>query len=186
MADCASYDCGQDFPTRVQTGCNTKFRGGSNKAIMFRCGESVDPDSPTLSDDVQAIIDAGNAAVLTSIQINVDAPSPVTGPSLVGCVPDGFITNDHTITLVDRNVTPEVNDFYNSILRDFGAEIGGLMFYECDADRVTYYDIALSLQGGRVFPVGKTELQRYEFSLVGQDDELPAIITTEIAAFTNA
>lgn len=176
MADCASYDCGQDFPQYTQVGCNTKFKGGANVIRLLRCGEDVDPDSPTFAADIQAILDAGNGAKISSVKVNIDAPSSVTGPSLVGCVPDTFISADHTITLVDRNVTPESRDFYNDIFVNFGGEVGGVIISECDAQRTTYYDMAMTLSGGRVFPDQNTDLQRWELTLTGRSTVLPYII----------
>jgi len=183
MADCPSYCAGADFPAYPAATCNTKFRGGVPQAVLIGCNNSVDPDSPTLAADINALISAGNAALLTNLKINIDAPSPITGPSLVGCVSDTLISNDHTITFIDRNVTQDTVDYYNDILANFGGEIGGMIIYECDADRITYYNMALSMSGGRVVPDQNTDLQRFEWSFAGRSLLLPVIRDTPAGVF---
>lgn len=184
MANCPSYCAGSDFPEYpTGIGCNTKFTGGVPQAVLIGCNNSVDPDSPTLGADINALITGGNAALLSNLKINVDAPSAVTGPSFVGCVPDTFITSDHTITFIDRNVTEGTVDYYNDILSNFGGEIGGMILYECGADRITYYDMALSMSGGRVIPEQDNDLQRFEWTFTGRSPLLPVIRDTPAGVF---
>ena len=54
MANCPSYDCGQDFPVYTVSGCTTKYKGGVNAAVILRCGiELSDPSDGT---EINALI----------------------------------------------------------------------------------------------------------------------------------
>lgn len=182
MANCPSYDCGQEFPTYTISGCSTKYKGGANAAVFIRCGSSVsDPSDGT---EIQNLIDAGNAVVVNNLKVNWDAPSAVTTPSYVGCVPDTLATQDWSITVIDRNVTAEASDFYGSLIRDFGGELGGIIIRDCGSNRVHYVDEALTVAGGPVMPDQDTDIQRYELTLTYRSEDFPVIASVPAGIFT--
>ena len=182
MANCPSYDCGQDFPSYTIAGCSTKYKGGANAAVFIRCGSDVaDPSDGT---EINALITAGNAVVVNNLKINWDAPSAVTTPSYVGCVPDTLATQDWSITVIDRNVTAEASDFYGSIIRDFGGELGGIIIRDCGSTRVHYFNEALTMAGGPVMPDQDTDIQRYELTLTCRSDDFPTIADVPAGVFT--
>lgn len=182
MANCPSYDCGQEFPTYTISGCSTKYKGGANAAVFIRCGSSVsDPSDGT---EIQNLIDAGNAVVVNNLKVNWDAPSAVTTPSYVGCVPDTLATQDWSITVIDRNVTAEASDFYGSLIRDFGGELGGIIIRDCGSNRVHYVDEALTVAGGPVMPDQDTDIQRYELTLTYRSEDFPVIASIPAGIFT--
>lgn len=159
MANCPSYDCGgTDFPDYILTGCTTKFKGGVNALVVVQCGyDIVDPSDAT---EINALIAAGNARSIANISATWDAPSAVTGPSYVGCVPDTMVTQDWSLEITDRNVTQEAAEFWGALMVSFGGEIGGLLFRDCGNDRVVYINEAITLAGGPTMP-GSTDFQRF-------------------------
>lgn len=182
MANCPSYDCGQDFPSYVMSGCTTKYKGGSNASVIIRCGyEVADPSDGT---EINALIDAGNAAAISNLKINWDAPSAVTTPSYVGCVPDTLATQDWSMTFIDRNVTAEASEFYGALIRDFGGEIGGIIVRDCGAGRVHYINEAITMSGGPVMPDQDTDIQRYELTLNWRSDDFPEIASSPADVWT--
>lgn len=170
MANCPSYDCGQDFPVYTVSGCTTKYKGGVNAAVILRCGiELSDPSDGT---EINALIAAGNAAAVSNVSVTWDAPSAVTGPSYVGCVPDTMVTQDWSFEFVDRNVTQEASEFWSGIVRDFGGEIGGILFRDCGNDRAVYIDEAITIAGGPTMP-GSTDFQRFVLTGTYQTLDFP-------------
>lgn len=182
--DCPSY-CGDAFPEYTQPECNTKFKGGANQVVFLKCNTSfnTDLDAAAMGTAINGLIDTGLAALISNVKFNYDAPSAVTAPSYVGCVPDTFATNDWSFTLVDRNVSAESRAFYQAIIDDFSGEIGGMLVYECANDRMQYIPMVLTLNGGPVFPDQDTDFFRYEFSLIGRSNQLPYILDTPTGVF---
>lgn len=182
--DCPSY-CGDAFPTYTQPDCNTKFKGGSNQVVLLKCNTSFNTDlsASAMGTAINSLISQGLATLLTNVKINYDAPSDVTGPSYVGCVPDTYNTSDWSIVLIDRNVSAESREFYQTIRDNFSGEIGGMIIYECANDRAQYFPMVLTLGGGPVLPDQKTDLLRWEFNLTGQSSDFPYILETPDGVF---
>lgn len=158
---CPSYQCADLTAYPEQDSCAT-FKGGSNQLVLFKCGLDVDISNGAA---VAAAIDAGNAIHYTNIDIQWEAPSPVTTPSFVGCVSDIVVGYDHVINFIDRNVQQGAVDHYNSVNSATGFTFGAMLVYECSEDRTSYIDdAAITLQGGRIMP-GNSELQRFAHQL---------------------
>jgi len=62
-------------------------------------------------------------------------------------------------------VTEERRSFGSSVNSANRFPNGGALFYECDAERITYVDTSLSISGGRETGAKSTELQK--FTLTG-------------------
>jgi len=159
MADCPNYNCAgwEDY---VQGTCGETYLGGGASVVLIKCGTTIaDPSDGT---EINNAVTAGNAVVIDDVLITFAAPSAITNDSFVANQPEIVADYDREVSLVDRNVTAQNVEFYNSINSSTGAQIGGMIIYEKEADRVTYVDAAMTGTGGRVFANG--EIQRFEYT----------------------
>ena len=161
MADCPSYNCSDLEAYDPGDSCAT-YNGGVQKVILYKCGLDTDWTNGT---EVQAAINAGDAVLLENVKINWDAPSAETSSSYVACVTDTPSIYNHSVTFIDRNVQSASITFYNSANAATGYTLGGALFWECDAERVTQADYPMLLTGGRVMPDQNTDRQRFEHTL---------------------
>jgi len=165
MAD-GAYPCPNDWLDYEEDDC-ANFASGMSAVILFKPGVvAADIFTTNLVDTtkIQALVDSGDAKILTGIQMSIEAPTPVTAPEYVGCLPDSVVTYDRTYLLKDKKVTPANVKYYNSTNASNGFKVGSMLIYECSADRISYVDTTLTMVGGRISPEG-AERQRFEFTL---------------------
>jgi hypothetical protein len=162
MADCPNYGCSDLVAYDAGDPCLT-YKGGSNKAVLFKCGLDIDVTDGVA---VQAAITSGDAVLLENLKINWDEPSAVTVDPLIGCLTEAVAAYDHSIAFIDRNVQAASIDFYNSA--SSGYTFGEMLVWECDAQRVTHIDVALQLIGGRVFPDQNNAFQHFSFNVTAR------------------
>jgi len=174
-ANCPSYQCSDVEAYPGADSCTT-YKGGSNRIILFKCGLDVDISN---GPEIETAITNGDAIDYKNVKINWDAPSIVTSPSYVGCVPDVPAAYDNSITFIDRNVTSDSVDHYNSANASTGFTFGAALIYECSADRWSYIVAPITLQGGRAFPDQDNDLQRFEHQLIYRSQNAsPRILAT--------
>lgn len=162
MAQCPSYGCSDLVDYDPGNACAT-YKGGANQILFIKCSSDID-DASTGS-EINAAIESGDCILIENVKLNWDEPSAVTVDPLVGCLSETVAAYDHTITMIDRNVTAATIDWYNSANASTGFTFGAAMIWECDAQRVTYIDVPLQLQGGRVFPDQNNALQNHAMTL---------------------
>lgn len=160
--NCPSYQCADLEPYPEADSCAT-YKGGANQIVLLKCGLDTDI---TNGPEVLAAIAAGDAIHYENVKINWDPPTPNTVPSLVGCVTDIVANYSHSITFIDRNVVAGAVDHYNSVNSATGFTFGAALIWECDAERVTYIESPITVQGGRSLPDQPTALQFFEHQLV--------------------
>lgn len=169
MADNPYNFCGEDWEEHTANACFTAS-SGMDAMYFFKPGIDM-ADYTTTTGEVttidvvkmQTLIDAGNAKLVNGLLIGLDAPSAITGPSFIACVPETTITYTRTISIKDRKVDASGVKFWNSINASSGFLGGGALVHECAADRATVIDALMTFSGGRVSPEGD-ELQRFEYT----------------------
>ena len=165
MADNA-FECPSDWlDYEEDVACS--FASGMSAAIFFKPTVTfADIFTTSLVDEskVQALVNAGDAKILSAISLSIEAPTPVTAPEYVGCMPDSVVTYDRTFLLKDKKVTADNVKFWNSVNASNGFKIGSMLMYECSEDRLSYVDTTLTVVGGRLSPEG-AERQRWELVL---------------------
>lgn len=159
MANCPNYNCA-GWEERVEGDCGETFLGGGASAVMVKCGTTI--ADPSDGAEINAAVAAGNAVIINDVLVTFAAPSAITNDSFIANQPEIVADYDREVSFVDRAVTAQNVEFYNSINSSYGAQIGGMIIYEAEADRVTYIDAAMTGTGGRVFANG--EIQRFEFT----------------------
>lgn len=162
-----ALNCGDDWSQYLEN-CDT-FASGMSAAIFFKPGvEEADVLNTGLTapdvNKIQALVFSGDAMLVSGIQMSIEPPSPVTAPSYIGCVPDTAVTYDRTMNIKDPKVNADNITFYNSIQASQRFVIGGVLIYECEADRTTLVIGNMYFNGGRVSPEG-ADRQRFEGTL---------------------
>lgn len=185
MAYCGNlYNCDNTFAEAYVPGeCGEFFLGGISGILLTRCDIVI--ADPSDANEVQTLIDDGDAVLILGIQGQIDTPSGVSVTSYISCVPDIPVTYDRTVTFADRNVTPENVTFYNSINASNGWTNGGALLYQCDAQRVLYVDAPMRLSGGLITPPQNNEMQRFEWTLTYRDQDDPTIHSAPAGIFTS-
>lgn len=174
-ADCPNYQCSDIGIYDPGNSCST-YKGGNNKLLLVKCGVDIDLSSGS---EINSAITAGEAVLIENLKIDWGAPSAVTVPSYVGCVPDVVSTYDHTINITDRNVIPGSIDFWNSAGSATGVTFGAALIWNCSENRVFEVDAQIQIQGGVVNPDQKTDLQRFELTATYQSTNgSPVIMRT--------
>lgn len=176
MANCPSYGCSDLVDYDPGNACLT-YKGGANQILFIKCDSDIDDEST--AEEIETAITNGDAILIENIKLNWDAPSPVTVDPLVGCLTETVAAYDHSVTMIDRNVTAATIDWYNSANASTGFTFGSAMVWECDAQRVTYIDVPLQMQGGRVFPDQNNALQNHAMTLTFRSTKgaMPIIAT---------
>ncbi len=162
MAQCPSYGCSDLVDYDAGNACAT-YKGGANQILFIKCSSTIDDTSTGA--EIESAITAGDVILIENVKLNWDEPSAVTVDPLVGCMTETVAAYDHTVTMIDRNVTAATIDWYNSANASTGFTFGAAMIYECDAQRTTYIDVPLQMQGGRVFPDQNNALQNHAMTL---------------------
>jgi hypothetical protein len=170
MATCPSYYCGDEWGDLPAELCPSRNNGGISFMVLLRCGISREdilsdgqPYAASL-EKVKDLIANNDAKQVPNIQVTIDPPSAVTGNTYDPCNPEQTITYDRTITIVDPNTSEGRRQFWDSVSAVSGFVNGGVLLYECDADRWSYIDASISFSGGRNSPENNGELQRFEIT----------------------
>lgn len=177
MAD--SLTCaGEAWETYDRDDCNTAA-SGIGSAVLFKAGVNPDDvlnEGGTQIDvtKMQALVNAGDATIITGVQMSIEPPTAITVPTYRACdVENRPVGYDRVLNLKDPKVSAQNVSFYNSINAVNNVILGGALLLECNADRITYVDAAIRATGGRVSPEA-LDAQRFEFTLsYRQNDDAP-------------
>lgn len=166
MATCSNYNCDSLTDHEVSNeSCLGPRNGGSAQLIIFDCGITV--TDPTDGTEINNLINAGSAYLVENVKAGLDAPSPVTIPSVTSCGSDRVINLDYTGTIEDYTVTEtNTSAFWGPLAK--GRTMGAMMLYLCEQDgyanKIVWIDAEISFSGGLVVPNVNTEAIRYELS----------------------
>lgn len=159
MADCIDFNC-PALPSHTLSDCGEIATGGVSAALLVKCG--IDITDPSDDVEIDALILAGDAIVVSNIKVGVDAASPIEIDPVVSCAPPKIVNYDRTGTWLDANVNAANVTFYNDTLID--RSFGGMLLYECGQDMVTYINAEIIFSGSRVIPNDSNDAQRFEAS----------------------
>jgi hypothetical protein len=179
MSNCIDYNC-SDLEDHLLNDCGEELPGGSNQMVILDCDHTV--TDPTNGTTINADISAGRAILVRNVKIGMPAPSPVTVPSNIANQTDKLVNYDRSLTLIDGNINAQNILFYRALLQ--GRTIGGIIFYEVDANQVTWIDAAIKATGGRVFPDSNIEFQRVETTFTWRKLDEPQVYSTPTGVFS--
>ena len=141
-----------------EVACGTLISGGTNAVILLTCDSQLtDASNGT---QINAEIAAGRAFIITGASATLDAASPVTVVSKIGCQPDKVTNYNRVGTYYNPNVTLQNINLHSQI--NAGRTFGGMLIKECVANRVTWIDAALTFQGNRILTATDAEEQRID------------------------
>lgn len=166
--------CSPLQPYPGATACSEFFLGGLRHAIVF----DEAPADPTSEAEIQALIVAGKATLVSDVMISIEAPSATTVDRRVSCAPPAVINYERTAQWQDERATPEVAEFYKSVNGTTGFLAKALMLYECSNGRVQYIESNISFAGGLITPGQDDDLIRWEFELSWKSPQDPVIYET--------
>jgi len=147
-------------PSDESCGPSTQ-KGGIRDLVLFLTELPDDPEDAT---EIQALIDSGDAMYIPDVKVGISEPSPQEVARMRSCSPATVVNYDREFTLMDDDVSPVNVQAYNSINASKGVELLGILMHECGAQRATYIEERISLQGGRIVPDDDTEtLQHFNF-----------------------
>jgi len=177
---CISY-CDEELNPYSPIACDDYKLSGIDAAVVFACGH--EPADPTDGTEIQSIIDAGNAKLVSNVRIGLPAGSPVTQPSPIAGGTDLTINYDRTATIFDANVTENNNAFWNGSLdRRFGA----ILFHNVDADDCFFVNppSGINTQISPVVLDQNTEYRRYEGQFSWRDKDMPSLTASPAGIFS--
>lgn len=179
MSNCIDYNC-SDLETHLLTDCAEELPGGSPQAVLLDCDHTV--TDPTNGTTINADISAGRAILVRNVKISMALPSPVKVPSNIANQTDKIVNYDRSLLMIDGNVNAQNVLFYRSIVQ--GRSLGGMIFYEPDANQVTWIDAAMKAEGGRVFPDSNAEFQRFETTFTWRKLDEPQVYSVPAGVFS--
>ena len=147
-------------PSDESCGPSTR-KGGIRDLVFFLTALPEDPED---KDEIQTLIDSGDAMYIPDVKVGITDPSPVEVARMRSCSPPTVVTYDREFTLMDDDVSPINVKAYNSLNASKGVELRGVLMHECGAERSTFITDRVSLQGGRIVPDDDTDdLQHFSF-----------------------
>lgn len=115
--------------------------------LILECGAVLlDPSDGA---EINALIAANEATLVTDINVSFDVPTAITQPSNIPGQPDQTINYNHTGNLVDDNVNATNVDFYDNL--GDGRQFEGLVLFESSNEgdlKVHWIDSAATFSGG--------------------------------------
>jgi hypothetical protein len=166
---CVSY-CDTSLLEHDLVLCNEYKLGGVSAIIIGSCGtELADPSD---SVEVDALLESGQAQMISDIRFSLPAGSPITVDSPIGCGTSIRINEDRTATLYDANVTDGNSTFYNDINQ---RKIAWILAYLCDSGKVIYITapVGITTSVNFIIPEQNNELQRYEATFSWRNKYIP-------------
>jgi hypothetical protein len=157
-----------------------EFTGGNDAIVIVKRGESFDTQSQS---EVQALIDAGKAVLITGISAGFPAPSPVQVDSNVACEPQTTLTMNRTLDWRHGAVSAENNDAYDSMSRANGFKAGTILMHSCSNGYQYVIEGKIAINGGLVNPMSDEELQEYVYQAAWKSRNNPRIETTSNPIF---
>lgn len=179
---CPEPACTNDWDDLTGDLCPELFDAGMSAMILLKCGvERADLVTGVAPNEVldpalmAALVAAGNAKRIPSVEITMDPPSEVTGKTFDPCNPEAAINYDRTFTINDPNVTEARRKFWDSVKATNSFATGGMLVYECGADRWTYVEKRVYISGGRQSGATNAESQFAVYVAKWRDKNDPEI-----------
>ena len=173
--------CNLGLQPYVNPGCETNYLGGVSSLIIFQNNLPTDPSS---SSEVQALLDSGDAVLLTGLKIGFPEATPITIESRRSCSPEVTVQYDRTITIIDANVEPGNVEFYNSLNNSTGFEAVGALAYQCDAERCQFIDRPINFTGSLIVPDDNNDSQHFSYTGKWKDKGDALIVDAPANIFT--
>lgn len=145
----------------VNPDCEEIYGGGIRSIIIF---QGVLPEDPSNAQDIQDLLDSGDAKLLTGLKVGINEASPVTNPSVRSCSPEVVTTYEREATIMDGNAIAGNVEFYNTLNASTGFEAAGVLLWHCDVDRVQFIDKPTNFTGSFIVPNdNNAEPQHFSF-----------------------
>lgn len=126
---------------------------------MLECDHQITDVSDAAQ--INTELTAGRARHIKRLKAEVPEPAPVEGENVIACGADTILDNfDRMITWKDFNVTDDNIDFYNQLNR----RKMFVLFFECEANVVTFIQQEISFTAFRVIPTSNREKQFFQVS----------------------
>lgn len=140
--------------------CPVYLPGGVSAVIAVMTGNRIADPSDT--EEVNAAIIAGWAKVISGVTLDIPRGSDITVDSPVACAEPIVMNRTNTVNILDGNVKPTNDEFWNSL---DGRQLSQIIAFECETDYVTNISPngPISVSVAPVLPASNGELQRYEF-----------------------
>lgn len=162
--------------------CQVQYAGGIRNAIIFQ-GEL--PSDPSDAVEVQALIDSGDAVLISDIKVGIPEASPIESVSMVSCSPPSIVNYDRTLTWIDANADPNNIAFYNTLNASTGFEAAGVLLHQCDVDRCQFIDEPINFRGSFIVPDDNTDQpQHWSFTGTWKAKGDPEIVDSPPGIFT--
>lgn len=173
--------CANSLEDYANQDCFENFAGGVRNLIIF---QQDLPTNPSDASEIQALLDSGDAKLLTNLKVGMPEPSPITSPSMVSCSPEITINYDRTLSWIDANAVAGNFDFYNSLNNTTGFEAAGVLLHHCDVDRVQFITSPINFTGGFILPDDNTDQpQHWSFTAKFKAKGDPLVYETPAGIF---
>lgn len=170
MAECLNYNC-DELNDHLPVDCEAFVNGGMPNAILLECGHTItDPSNAT---QITANINSGHAKLIKNISIDLPLRSAIKADNPVACKPQRVLNYDNTANLVDPNVNSNNIEFYEGVFG--GRTFAGMILHECDADKVSWVDASMTVEGGLIKPKTNTEAQVFQGTASWRTKSIPTL-----------
>lgn len=183
---CVTYGC-PPIEDHEQAVCGEVIKGGQDQIILFTCdAELADPDldiydASAVNAAIATDIGTGKAVIAKELNITMDAGSPVEfGTQAVAGRPNGQITTDYSVSVIDSNVTQQNDAFWDAASAVSGRAWGGFIIRHVKSNGKAHYvlpDNGLYARVSKAFPAD-TDIVHYAAELVFKSVKLPKVITS--------
>jgi hypothetical protein len=174
MANCINYNCDEEIGEHTLNDCGYERQGGASAILLLECGETL--TDPSSGSEINALIAAGGATLITEVNVSYDRASAVLVDSNIPNRPQRVVNYDRTGTLIDRNVNAQNTGFYDKIFT--GRQFGGAVIFEAgneDQPQVKFINSVLTFNGSDRVPNTTNEFQDYEGSFQWKSLTMPSV-----------
>lgn len=181
---CPSYCFSElgDYSAQLDVCTSKGIVAGVSNIVLLECGATLaDPENGT---EVNALISAGMAKLITGIKLGLGDPSQNTAPSITSCGSDLTVSEDRTFEAEDYKVNKAVAAFWNQAN---GRLFGGAILQKCEADGedAMCYFIDSPIQLRTVLKSSNTNKELVSYNIGGKwtAKDNPDVINTPTGVF---
>lgn len=157
MSKCNNFGCDEEFEVYTENDCGDIVLGGIDYVILLECNHTItDPSNAT---QINANVASGKAVIVTNAKMSIPEASPIKVDVDVPCVPQRVVNYNRTATYRNGNVSAANITFHNNLFP--GRKLGGAIFHQCAADKVTWVDEVISITGSRTIPDNNNATQAF-------------------------
>jgi hypothetical protein len=176
MAECINYNCAElpEYDTTIQNCAANVIKGGFSALYLLECdADLTDAGSMT---ELNSLVTAGNATLITSVKGGWGAPNEVTVEPITSCGTQVTTNYEWEAKIEDFKVTPGNTEFWDAANR---RSFGGVVFVECPTEGLTarhsYVNAEVKVQSFREMPNSNNEAQKYSITLRWKSLQSPQI-----------